>query len=99
MILQSKTILIVLVLVSLSVLLNYLNAGNIYIFLSSAVLLIFISKLIGTATEELAKHAGNTFGALVNLTFGNLTELIILYFALKAGLIDVVKAAITLEIP
>jgi Ca2+:H+ antiporter len=95
MILQSKTIQIVLVLFSLSVLLNYINVGNTYIFFSSAVSLIFISKLIGTATEELAKHAGNTFGALVNLTFGNLTELIVLYFALKEGLIDVVKAAIT----
>jgi Ca2+:H+ antiporter len=94
-ILRSTTIKIVLVLVSLSILLDYLNFGSTGIFISSAIALIFISKLLGHATEELAKHTGMTLGALINLTLGNLTELIILYFALKEGLIDVVKAALT----
>ncbi|HWR26368.1 MAG TPA: calcium/proton exchanger [candidate division Zixibacteria bacterium] len=95
LILQDNTIKIVLVLISLTILLQYLNIGSISIFISSAISLVFISKLIGTATEELAKHTGMTLGALLNLTFGNITELVILFFALKAGLIDVVKAAIT----
>lgn len=34
-------------------------------------------------------------GGLLNVTFGNATELIIALMALQAGLIDVVKASLT----
>jgi Ca2+:H+ antiporter len=50
---------------------------------------------MGTATEELAVVVGPTLGGLLNATFGNATELIIAFIALKAGLIEVVKASLT----
>ena len=54
-----------------------------------------MAKWMGTATEELSFHVGPGVGGLLNATFGNATELIIAIFALRAGLVDVVKASIT----
>ncbi|MEM8506119.1 MAG: calcium/proton exchanger, partial [Cyanobacteria bacterium P01_D01_bin.1] len=50
---------------------------------------------MGTATEEIAVVLGPSFGGLMNATFGNATELIIAIFALRAGLVNVVKSSIT----
>jgi Ca2+:H+ antiporter len=50
---------------------------------------------MGQATENLATKTGPTIGGLLNATFGNATELIIAFFALQAGKIEVVKASIT----
>ena len=33
--------------------------------------------LIGTMTEELAKHTGETIGGLINATFGNIVEMLL----------------------
>lgn len=54
-----------------------------------------LAKLMGDATEHLSHKTGNTVGGLINATFGNACELIIAIVALKAGLVDVVKASIT----
>ncbi|MGH2586636.1 MAG: calcium/proton exchanger [Dehalococcoidia bacterium] len=51
--------------------------------------------LIGIATEELGAALGPRIGGILNATFGNAAELIITFFALRTGLIDVVKASIT----
>jgi Ca2+:H+ antiporter len=50
---------------------------------------------MGAATEEIAVVVGPSAGGLLNATFGNATELIIALIALRAGLVDVVKASIT----
>ncbi len=70
-----------------------LSAG--WVFALSAVAIVPLAKYIGEATEELAAHTTPAVGGLMNVTFGNATELIIGIFALNAGLIDVVKASIT----
>ena len=49
---------------------------------------------MGEATEEISFYTGPKIGGFLNATFGNATELIISFFALKAGLFDVVKASI-----
>ena len=49
---------------------------------------------MGEATEHLADRAGPGIGGLLNVTFGNLPELLIAFFALQAGLHEVVKASI-----
>ncbi len=67
----------------------------VWIFVTSAIAIIPLAKLIGQATEELAARAGASWGGFLNASFGNATELIIAIFALRAGLIDVVKATIT----
>ena len=50
---------------------------------------------MGEATEHLAHRTGPTVGGLLNATFGNAAELIIAIVALRAGLVDLVKASIT----
>ncbi|AFD25248.1 calcium/proton antiporter [Deinococcus gobiensis I-0] len=49
---------------------------------------------MGQATEQLAVRAGSAVGGLLNATFGNATELIIAFFALQAGKLEVVKASL-----
>src|SRR5687768_16097871 len=49
---------------------------------------------MGKATEELAARSGPGIGGLLNVTFGNFPELVIAFFALLAGLQEVVKASI-----
>jgi Ca2+:H+ antiporter len=72
-----------------------LHASPIVVFALSALAIIPLSAVLGEATEELAGHAGPTIGGLLNATLGNLAELIIAVLALRAGLVDLVKASIT----
>ncbi|MFL6452158.1 MAG: calcium/proton exchanger [Bryobacteraceae bacterium] len=65
------------------------------VFALSAVSMIPLAHLLSEATENLAARAGPTLGALLGVTFGNLGELLIGYFALREGLQEVVKASIT----
>jgi Ca2+:H+ antiporter len=65
------------------------------IFVFSALSLIPLAAIIGRATEDLAYYVGPIAGGLLNATFGNAPELIIGIFALRSGLILVVKASIT----
>lgn len=65
------------------------------IFVLSGLAIVPLAKWMGNATEELAARVGPGIGGLLNASFGNATELIIAGFALRAGLIDVVKASIT----
>jgi Ca2+:H+ antiporter len=64
------------------------------IFLAAAAGVVPTAALMGGATEELAHRAGPGVGGLLNVTFGNAPELIIAFFALNAGLQEVVKASI-----
>jgi Ca2+:H+ antiporter len=73
----------------------YVHPSELILFTSAALAIIPIAALMGEATENLATKTGATIGGLLNATFGNATELIIAFFALKAGKIDVVKASIT----
>lgn len=63
-------------------------------FVLSALAIIPLAGLMGEATEEISFYAGPRAGGFLNATFGNATELIISFFALRAGLFDVVKASI-----
>ena len=72
-----------------------LDANPLFVFIASALAIVPLAKWMGTATEELAARTGPGIGGLLNASFGNATELIIALFALRAGLIEVVKASIT----
>lgn len=65
------------------------------VFLTSALAVIPAAGLLGQATEELAVHTGPRVGGLLNATLGNAAELIITLFAIRAGLLELVKASIT----
>jgi Ca2+:H+ antiporter len=65
------------------------------IFICSTLALIPLAALIGRATENLEHYVGPIAGGLLNATFGNAPELIIGIYALRGGLVSVVKASLT----
>jgi Ca2+:H+ antiporter len=64
-------------------------------FALAALGIIPLASYIGSATEDLALHTGPRTGALLNATLGNAAELIITIAAVRAGLLELVKASIT----
>jgi Ca2+:H+ antiporter len=84
-----------LVFVPISIAAEYLEWGTMTIFVTSALAIIPLAVWLSTATEEVTVVTGPSVGGLLNAVFGNATELIISLVALKAGLIDIVKASIT----
>jgi Ca2+:H+ antiporter len=72
----------------------HLPVPSLVFFLIAALGIIPLAALIGQAVERVAEHTGERIGGLLFATFGNATELIIGIFALRAGLIDVVRASI-----
>jgi len=74
---------------------NLLDAGAVPVFILSALAIIPLAALIGDSTGHVSHHLGPSSGALINATFGNLAEMIIAGFAVRAGLLEVVKASLT----
>jgi Ca2+:H+ antiporter len=72
-----------------------LHLDPVLIFILAGLGLIPLADLIGEATEELAVHTGPRIGGLLNATLGNAAELIITIFAIREGLLDLVRASIT----
>jgi Ca2+:H+ antiporter len=64
------------------------------VFFAAAIAIVPAAKLIVAGTEQIAKRTGDAVGGLLNATFGNLPELIIALMALRAGLLDIVRASI-----
>jgi Ca2+:H+ antiporter len=65
------------------------------VFGLSAVSILGLAWLIGQATERIGEITGPQVGGIINATFGNIAELIIAFFALQGGLVEVVKASLT----
>ena len=89
-----KVLKYLLVFVPISLLGEILHWPQSWMFVFSALAIIPLAGLMGEATEGISCYAGNRIGGFLNATFGNATELIIAFFAMKAGLFDVVKASI-----
>lgn len=92
---KSSIIYFLLIFVPISIILEYIHAEQLILFIVAAVGLIPLAKLIGDSTEHLASHYGATLGSLLNVTFGNAAEIIIAIVAINAGLLELVKASIT----
>lgn len=81
--------------IPVSIAAHFLGWGDLIVFITAALAIIPLAGWMGTATEEIAVVLGPSLGGLMNATFGNATELIIAVFALRAGLVNVVKSSIT----
>jgi Ca2+:H+ antiporter len=92
---MQKVFLWLLIFIPLTVIASALGASPIVLFFLSAIAIVPLAKFIGESTEALAVRMGTAWGSLLNVTFGNATELIVGIFAIHAGLIEVVKATIT----
>jgi Ca2+:H+ antiporter len=85
-----------LVFVPVSVALEYLfEAPALWVFLAAIVAIVPLADWIRRATEQLANRASPAIGGLLNVTFGNVAELILAIFVLRTGHDEVVKAQIT----
>jgi Ca2+:H+ antiporter len=83
-----------LVFVPISFIAEFMHASSSIMFVLAALSIIPLAGLMGEATEEVSFYSGPKIGGFLNGTFGNATELIISFFALKEGLFEVVKASI-----
>ncbi len=90
-----KIFLALLVFVPIAIGARYAHASPVALFFLCALAIVPLAKFIGEATEEIASHTSPAIGGLLSSTFGNATELIIGLLALRAGLVEVVKASIT----
>jgi len=84
-----------LVLVPIAIAARVMGAPPIAVFILSALAIVPLSGVLGAATEAVAEHTSPAVGGVLSATMGNLAELIIAAVALRAGLIDLVKASIT----
>lgn len=90
-----KYISVLLIFIPVSILADFLNWDQRLIFFSSALGIVPLAWLLGEATEELSARTGPRVGGLLNATLGNAAELIIAIFAIREGLLELVKASIT----
>jgi Ca2+:H+ antiporter len=94
---QTRARIIVLVAVGASLTALLLRAGGasgVAIFTASAIGLAGLAALVGEGTEQLAHRLGPRATGVVQSALGNLPEFFIGIFALRAGLLDVVRAAL-----
>ena len=74
--------------------LEHLHVPEPWVFFSAALAIVPAAALIVHSTEQIAKYTGDTIGGLLNASFGNAPELIIAVDALRAGLLDMVRASL-----
>ena len=75
--------------------LYWFAANPLLVFAIAALTIVPLAKIVGSSTETLSAYLGPTLGGLLNASMGNAPELIIGAFALKKGLMTVVKASLT----
>eukprot|EP00967_Tisochrysis_lutea_P035336 scaffold42294_cov33-Tisochrysis_lutea.AAC.3 len=64
------------------------------VFFTSLFAIAPFAERLSFVTEQLALHTSEALGGLLNATFGNVTELIVSFFALKAGLLRIVQVSL-----
>src|SRR5216110_1000182 len=84
-----------LVAIPVSWVLAWLGAPALAVFAAAGLAVVPLAAEMGVATEVLAARTGAATGGLLNATFGNAAELIVAVVALRAGLVDLVKASLT----
>jgi Ca2+:H+ antiporter len=85
------------VVVGLAVLAVGLKAGSArgeIVFGAASIALMGLAWLLGEATDQAGNTAGPRVSALLNATFGNLPEVVIVILAINAGLEDIARASI-----
>ncbi|KAM0749515.1 calcium/proton exchanger [Meredithblackwellia eburnea MCA 4105] len=84
---------ILLVFVPISWAMHFSHQSATVTFVCSFGAIVPLAALLGFATEELALRVGDTFGGLLNATFGNAVELIISILALVKGELRIVQSS------
>jgi len=74
--------------------LTTVHANAVFIFIITGGALAFLAALVGQATDQLGEHLGPGATGVLQSALGNLPELFVGIFALRAGLVTVVQAAL-----
>jgi Ca2+:H+ antiporter len=73
---------------------HFADATPVLAFLVAAAAIALLAHLVGAATDQLGSRVGSSAAGVVQSALGNLPELFIALFALNAGLVGVVQAAL-----
>ena len=73
---------------------HYVHANDVVAFLVAAAAIALLAHLVGLATDQLGGRVGPSQAGVIQSGLGNLPELFISLFALHAGLMGVVQAAL-----
>ena len=74
--------------------LHWTHANVVLTFVVTAAALASLAVIVGDATEQLGSRLGPGATGILQSALGNLPELFVCIFALRAGLVNVVKAAL-----
>jgi Ca2+:H+ antiporter len=72
----------------------YTHANSVLTFIISAIALASLATVVGHATEQLGNYLGPGATGILQAAVGNLPELFVGFFALQAGLVQVVQSAL-----
>lgn len=71
------------VFVPLGIVTYYLGSPRSVVFATNAIAIVPLSNILAHATECIAADLGDAVGALLNISFGNLVEIIMFFAALR----------------
>jgi len=74
--------------------LHYANTPQVLTFIVAAIAVALLASLVGRSVEQLGDRFGAGLTGVLQSALGNLPELFIGFFALQAGLVTVVQAAL-----
>lgn len=74
--------------------LHFTGVNQVFTFFVAAVALALLAMIVGDATEQLGSRLGPGATGILQASLGNLPELFVCIFALRAGLANVVQAAL-----
>jgi Ca2+:H+ antiporter len=81
-------------LVAVAAIVHFVELTPVVVFALSAIAIAALARMVGSATEQLGGRVGSGAAGVIQSALGNLPELFIALFALNAGLVGVVKAAL-----
>lgn len=85
---------VLLIFVPIGLGIEYSNVNGILSFVMNFIAIVPLAAILSFATEELAYYVGDTFGGLLNATFGNATEVIVSIIALLQRKVIIVKTSL-----
>ncbi|MCY7286159.1 MAG: calcium/proton exchanger [Cyanobacteria bacterium CAN_BIN43] len=91
---KDRFLLQMLVFVPICLTLDWAHADPLIVFITAGLAIVPLAAWIANFTEAIATVLGASLGGLLNASFGNATELMVSIVALRAGMIDVVKASL-----
>src|SRR6478672_1435735 len=91
---EKRSLGLALLITTVAAALHYLHANAVLGFIITAAALATVAMTVGDATEQLGKRMGPGATGILQSALGNLPELFVCIFALRAGLDKVVQAAL-----